>query len=790
MRRRRFLSLSAAGIYRLAAQTPLQFFTPAEALDIAAALERIFPGATEARVLRYIDRQLAGPYGRDAYRYSHPPFAAGAPEQGYQGMATPAEIYRQGLPTIAKLHDLSPAEQDAKLKEIETTLFFALLRTHSIEGMFCDPMHGGNANLAGWKLIGFPGPRMSYRDEVDKYHGRAFRPAPVSLEQTVGRKAIEDAARAPASKATTAPRGATTLPPVDIVIVGGGWNGLLMAKELATRTALKVLVLERGGPRKTSDYLTDMDELEYGIRLKMMQDISQETVTFRHTIRDTSLPVRQYGSFLPGSGVGGAGEHWSGISYRYVPDAFELLTRTVERYGAKRLPEDHSIQDWGVTYAELEPYYTRAELMMGISGKAGNLQGSLVEGGNIFEGPRSREYPTPPMKTPYLAELFRDASRSLSYHPYPLPAATTSEAYKNPDGIARAGCSYCGYCERFGCMIGAKAQPTNTLLPIVERRRNFELRTGAWVRRIAVRDGRARGVTYVNSDGQEIFQPADAVFLASWTLNNTRLLLLSQIGRPYNPATGEGNLGRNLTHQISIPAAMAFFGKPLNRFMGAGSAGIAINDFDADVFDHSQLDFIRGGSIYTVCYGFRPMANFGVMPAGRAPAWGEAWKQAALRYYDNTGRISFYGEHLAYRHNYMDLDPTYKDRLGDPLLRLTLDWRDNERRMAAFMARKAEEIARAMGATEITPFPGLKRYDATRYQSTHIQGGTILGGNAARSVVNMYCQHWQVPNLFVLGASAFPQNPSGNPTLTAVALTYRTADTVIERYLKNPGALV
>jgi gluconate 2-dehydrogenase alpha chain len=580
------------------------------------------------------------------------------------------------------------------------------------------------------------------------------------------------------------------LPEVDAVIVGGGWTGLLMAKELATRTSLSVLVLERGGPRKTSDYLDDMDELDYGIRLKMMQDVAQETVTFRHTPRDKALPLRQHGSFLPGSGVGGAGEHWSGISYRYAPDAFDLLSRTVQKYGAKALPEDHAIRDWGIGYAELEPYYTRAEKMMGISGKAGNLGGQLIPGGNVFEGPRSEEYPTPPMKTPYLAALFRDAAQRLGYHPYPLPAATISQVYKNPDGISRAGCTYCGYCERFGCMIGAKAQPTNTLLPVLSRRPNFELRTGCWVRRIEAEAGAARGVTYVNHDGEEMFQPAAIVFLASWTLNNTRLLLLSGIGTPYDPATDAGTVGRNLTHQVSIPAAMAFFKEPLNRFMGAGSAGIAINDFDADVFDRSGVGFLRGGSIYTVCYGFRPMTNFGITPASVKTSWGSEWKKAAIEHYDRTGRISFYGEHLAYRENYMDLDPRYTDRYGDPLIRVTLDWRDNERRMAVFMSRKAVEIAREMGAVEITPHPGLKRYDATRYQSTHVQGGAIMGASAHHTVVNSYLQHWQTPNLFVLGASAFPQNPSGNPTLTALALTYRTADAVVDRYISRPGSLL
>jgi gluconate 2-dehydrogenase alpha chain len=530
-----------------------------------------------------------------------------------------------------------------------------------------------------------------------------------------------------------------------------------------------------------------MDELDYAVRLRMMQPIRDETVTFRHSNRDRALPIRQYGSFLPGTGVGGSGEHWSGISYRYYPHDFRRLSHILEKYGKSRLPEDSEIRDWPVGYQDLERYYDRAERMMGISGKAGNLQGKQIEGGNIFEGPRMAEYPTPPMKMPYLAALFRDGAHSLGYHPFPLPAATTSVAYTNPDGISRAGCSYCGYCERFGCMIGAKAQPTSLLLPLLARRKNFQLRTSAWVRRIVVDGGRVRGVRYMDHQGEEVFQPAELVFLASWTLNNTRLLLLSKVGEPYDPGTGTGTLGRGLTHQVSLAAATVFFDKPLNAFMGAGSAGTAIGDFDA--LDHTNLDFVTGGALYTVCYGTRPIANFGFVPPSVKARWGPEWKKAALHFYDRTGLIRFYGEHLAYRGNYMDLDTVYKDRYGDPLLRMTLDWRNNERNMVRFMTSRAIEIAGTMGAREIMPFPGLERYDATRYQGTHIQGGTIIGANHTQSVVNMYLQHWRVPNLFVLGASAFPQNPSGNPTLTAVALTYRAADEVVDRFLKHPGAL-
>lgn len=211
MRRRQFLTLSAQAVggvlvYSLAREpllisssaqsikVPLRFFKEAEAMDVAAAAARIMPadvtgpGASEAGVIIYIDRQLASSYGRDRYRYTQPPFEAAPPELGWQGKETPREIYRAGLPTIAGLNQLPVEQQDAKLRSIESGIFFALLRTHTIEGMFCDPMHGGNVDMVGWQMIGFPGPRMSYFREIDQYPGKPFRPKPVSLEQVVGKR--------------------------------------------------------------------------------------------------------------------------------------------------------------------------------------------------------------------------------------------------------------------------------------------------------------------------------------------------------------------------------------------------------------------------------------------------------------------------------------------------------------------------------------------------------------------------------------------------------------------------
>lgn len=211
MKRREFLTFPAQSIggvliyalsgepLRLNAQQgdvriPLRFFTAAEARVISAACDRIFPsdesgpGAKEAGVVVYIDRQLAGPYGSDKYRYTKGPWVESPfVEHGYQGQETPRQSYREGIKQLGDFTSLSPDAQDEKLRSIEKSRFFQLLRTHTIEGMFCDPLHGGNAGMIGWQMIGYPGPVMSFRDDLEKFRGLPYGHKPVSLSQIVGR---------------------------------------------------------------------------------------------------------------------------------------------------------------------------------------------------------------------------------------------------------------------------------------------------------------------------------------------------------------------------------------------------------------------------------------------------------------------------------------------------------------------------------------------------------------------------------------------------------------------------
>ena len=276
----------------------------------------------------------------------------------------------------------------------------------------------------------------------------------------------------------------------------------------------------------------------------------------RNNPSQTALPIRKWGSFLPGNGVGGAGVHWNGQTWRFLPNDFRIRSHMTERYGEGIMPEGNHIQDWPVSYEELEPYYDKFEYVAGISGKAGNIKGAKQAGGNPFEGARERDYPTPPMKQGYAQELFTKAASGLGLHPFPRPSANISIAYTNPYGCSMAPCTYCGFCERFGCANYSKASPQTCVLPALIREPTFEARTDSEVTKVNLsKDGKtATGVTYVDLNGEEWEQPADLVLVCAYSLFNVRLLLLSGIGKPYDPATNEGVVGRNYAYQTGSAA--------------------------------------------------------------------------------------------------------------------------------------------------------------------------------------------------------------------------------------------
>lgn len=562
----------------------------------------------------------------------------------------------------------------------------------------------------------------------------------------------------------------------EAVIVGVGWAGGIIASELA-KEGIEVVGLERGGDRSTDDFQMIHDEYRYALRYGLMQDVSKETVTFRNKPDERALPMRQLGSFLLGEGVGGAGVHWNGQTWRFLPYDLEIKSKTDEKYGKDKLDDDYMLQDWGITYDELEPYFYEFEKTAGISGEEDPLG-----------PPREHDYPTPPMKSSPILDRFKKAAKNLDLHPFQMPSANLSEQYENPDGETISACQYCGFCERFGCEYGAKSSPNVTVIPTAQKTDNFELRTKSNVVEILHEDDRATGVRYVDVEtGEEFEQPADVVILTSYVMNNSRLLLQSELGRPYDPETKEGVIGKNYCYQITAGATGFFKDDKFNTFMGAGALGATVDDFNGDNFDHDDLDFIHGGSISITQTGRRPIESNPVPKD--TPGWGKEFKETSLQYFNRSLSVSSQGASMPHRNNYISLDPDYKDAYGSPLLRLTYDFTEQDRNLHKYISKKSAEILKEMGADIVEENEISEHYDIVPYQSTHNTGGVIMGDDPETSAVNNYLQMWDADNIFVVGASAFAHNGGYNPTGTVGALAYRAAEG-IQKFLKDDEQLV
>jgi gluconate 2-dehydrogenase alpha chain len=584
-------------------------------------------------------------------------------------------------------------------------------------------------------------------------------------------------------------------PRADVVIIGLGWSGSTMAEDL-TRAGLNVVAIERGAWRQTSaDFPTtsNPDELSGAVRKSILQPPSVETYTFRNNAKQVALPAREWNNWTLGMNVGGAGTHWAAASWRFSPWDFQIKTRVTERYGAKQFVDGLIAQDWGVTYEDLEPHYDRFEKIAGTSGTAGVVNGKKRPGGNPFEGSRSSEYPTRALTRSRWNDIFAATTTKMGLHPFPVPAGTISEPYTNPLGINLAPCTFCGYCQLYGCGNFSKSSPNACVVPALMQRTNFTVITECEVLKINLApDGKtATGVTFIDSEGNTGEQPADIVISAAYQLDNVRLLMLSGIGKIHNPVTGEGALGRAANFQTLSYAYLFFENERLNPFINTGALATQIDDFNGDNFDHSGLGFIGGAGIQGLSNAGLPIGLSSTIPQG-AKQWGSSWKKSFQHSYQNYAMIQGQGTNYSHRDQYLDLDPTYKDRHGQPLLRMTYNYNLNDKRSGAFVRDKCREIAEACGGKTIQAlsFPDNNYSPYTANDSSHTIGGAVMGDDPRTSVLNRYQQSWDVHNVFVLGASSFPNNGGYNPTITIGALALWTAKAIKDQYLRNPAPLV
>jgi gluconate 2-dehydrogenase alpha chain len=566
----------------------------------------------------------------------------------------------------------------------------------------------------------------------------------------------------------------------DVVIVGVGAAGGILAAELG-KAGMKVIGLERGPRLATADF-TAHDELRYFQRQDLRPNVKRQPITWRPNAntRTNPLPVQNYGNQ-----AGGGTVHYGAVSWRFHEDDFRARSHTIDRYGASAIPQDSSLADWPLSYADLEPHYDRAEYELGVSGKAGNVQGNKLDGGNVFEAPRRREYPLPPLRDDQSGVVFRGAAKKLGYHPFPTPRAILSEEYQG-----RPGCTYCGFCQAFGCHVGAKSSILVTKLPEADATGNFRLVTGAMCYRVnSDNSGRVTSVSYYGPGGSDNTIEAELVILSPFIYDNTRLLLLSKTEKfPNGLANSSGQVGKHLMAHMMPNVLVAFDDRYVNVFMGPSAQKHTIDDFNADNFDHGGVGFIRGSqvSIGTISLQGGPIGTTTFNPPPGIPRWGAAYRDFLASYFARQAAMVAQTENLPYADQTIDLDPNARDQWGLPAPRLTYDWRrPNELARVEFMMRKMEELGRAMGATHVWRAPlGLGAPGA------HHEGGTRMGSDPKISVVNRYGQSWDISNLFIVGSSTFPSMSGFNPTLTIQALAYMSADAIVNRYKKSPGPLL
>jgi gluconate 2-dehydrogenase alpha chain len=561
---------------------------------------------------------------------------------------------------------------------------------------------------------------------------------------------------------------ATQLKPVDVAVIGLGAAGGVAVLPLA-RAGLKVAGIEAGTWMGAKDYRAD--EIHNNVRrlVTSVPKAQREIPTVR---ADASETARQPAQHPMMNAVGGTSIHYWAQSWRLKPWDFQARSEIVRRYGASALPKGSTLEDWPLTYQDLEPYYDTLEWELGVSGKAGNLQGKLDPLGNIFEGPRRRDYPMPPLRSTEFFDHMAEAARRMNWHPFHPPAAINSELRDH-----RPGCAYHGFCNAGGCHVQAKSSTAVTTIPAALKTKNLTIFDLAHVTRIAAdANGRVTGVNYLRN-GEEFFQPAKVVLLAGYTYENSRVLLLSKSAAYRNGlSNNHGQVGRHFFahYQTGVTALFPF---DVNVWYGLPAQGIAVDDFADDAYDHTGLGFVGGTSLHVRAE--RHAIEAAAMETyGNAPGWGSAWKKFVR---ENAARVAnsyLQTSTFPYETCYLDLDPQVKDPLGDPVCRITTGGRkQNEETALRYAEKKMEQWYREAGATSVdAPDPGVPAL------TTHAYGGTRMGDNRETNVVDRWGFSYEAPNLGVLGASVMGTSGARNPTLTAQALAWRTADHLVKNW--------
>jgi choline dehydrogenase-like flavoprotein len=530
---------------------------------------------------------------------------------------------------------------------------------------------------------------------------------------------------------------------IDFVLVGTGAAGGVIAKELSV-AGFRVLALEQGPYLKEQDF--EHDELKYLRQWAVSNNYKRQPNTFRSAENEKAKtqPAIIYGRMVGGGSVIYSANYW-----RFHEIDFIERSRLGPIAGT-------GFADWPVTYADLEPYYTKAEWELGVSGLAG---------ASPFDPPRSKPYPLPPLPIKSSGALAERGARKLGWHAFPAPMAILSERYQG-----RSACFHCGFCQYFGCEAGAKSSTLTTVIRDAEKTGRCEIRPNSYVRKIEIdKSGRVTGVIYFDEKRREVFQKARAVVLCANGAETPRLLLMSKSKLfPRGLANSSGKVGKYLMFNGSA-IARALFEHPLNEFKSVVVSRVIHDFYECD----PRRGFYGGGGIDTrfVSYPIN-FALQGLPPD--APRWGAEYKRLLKENYTHTLGALSHTTSLPLESNNISLDPDVKDAWGLPAARVTYKDHPDDIRMMKFLQERSVELLEAAGARKVWTRP-------VREQTFgfHLLGTCRMGNDPKDSVVNKYHRAHDVQNLFICDGSSLVTSGRGQPTCTIQALAYRASEHII-----------
>jgi len=529
---------------------------------------------------------------------------------------------------------------------------------------------------------------------------------------------------------------------VDFLIIGGARQAASWRKNSPPR-GFSVVVLEQGPYLREKDF--QHDEIKYTRLAAMTNNLKCQPHTYRKSKTETA-GVQDQGMIEYGRQVGGGSVHFTANYWRLWESDFKQKSKWGGVAGT-------SLADWPITYADLEPYYTKAEEELGVSGLAG---------ANPFEAWRSKPYPLPPLPVKSSGVIFECATRKLGLHPFPALMAILSQPYRG-----RGACAHCGFCASFGCKVRAKSSTLATVIQVAERTGRCEIRPESYTRKIEVgRNGRVTGAVYFDAGRCQVFQKAKAVIVCANGSETPRLLLMSRSSRfPQGLANSNGMVGKHLMFDAGF-SAYGVFEHPLNEFKSVQTTRVIHDFYEPD----PKCGFHGGGGI-DARFDFYP-ASFALFPLPQdAPRWSSDWKAMVSRNFNHTMMVLGHATCLPQERNSITLDPQVKDSWGLPAMRITFDYHPDDVRTMKFLLERQVEILQAAGAQKLWT----DQTDVYYLPHRHLMGTCRMGDDAKTSVVDPHHRTHDVSNLFIVDGSSFV-TACCQPTCTIQALAYRAAD--------------